>query len=205
MENYPPNSARSRAEHSEPKNVERVTSEEPIRRRKGVGHQFRSTFLAGDARTAMQYVVFGVLIPAAKDALAEAGSQGIERLIFGESRAKKRAAHPTAATGYVNYNRRTPIGTTAEPPRQLSRRARSQHDFDEVVLVSRAEAEEVIDRLFDIVSRYESATVADLYNLVGINPSHTDHKWGWTDVRGAGISRVRNGYLLDLPEPLPMD
>ena len=81
----------------------------------------------------------------------------------------------------------------------------AKHDFDEIVLDQRAEAEEVIDRLYDVVSRYESATVADLYDLVGLPSTHTDHKWGWTDLRGAGVSRIRDGYLLDLPDPEPLD
>jgi hypothetical protein len=87
----------------------------------------------------------------------------------------------------------------------LSREARAKHNFDEIVLNSRVEAEEVIDRLYDVVSRYESASVADLYELVGLSSTHTDHKWGWTDIRGAGVQRVRDGYLLDLPSPEPLD
>jgi hypothetical protein len=91
------------------------------------------------------------------------------------------------------------------PERVMSRQARARHNFDEIVLDDRAEAEEVIDRLFDLVSRYESASVADLYELVGLASSHTDHKWGWSDLHGAGVSRIRGGYLLDLPEPEPLD
>jgi hypothetical protein len=72
------------------------------------------------------------------------------------------------------------------------------------VLDQRAEAEEVIDRLFDVVSRYGSASVADLYELVGLDSTHTDHKWGWEELTGAGVSRIRGGYLLDLPEPEPL-
>jgi hypothetical protein len=87
----------------------------------------------------------------------------------------------------------------------MSQRGRAKHDFDEIVLDQRAEAEEVIDRLYDVVSRYEQATVADLYDLVGLSSTHTDHKWGWTDLRGSGVSRIRDGYLLDLPDPEPLD
>jgi hypothetical protein len=91
------------------------------------------------------------------------------------------------------------------PHRAISRQARSRHNFDEIVLDQRAEAEEVIDRLFDVVNRYESATVADLYELVGLSSTHTDNNWGWTDLTGAGVSRIRGGYLLDLPEPEPFE
>jgi hypothetical protein len=87
----------------------------------------------------------------------------------------------------------------------MSRRARARHDFDEIVLETRGEADEVIDQLYEIVSRYDSATVADLYELVGLASTHTDNKWGWTDLRGAGVTRVRSGYLLDIPEPRPLD
>lgn len=69
----------------------------------------------------------------------------------------------------------------------------------------RAEAEEVIDRMFELVSRYGSVSVADMYELVGLASTHTDNKWGWTDLSGAGVSRIRGGYLLDLPEPEPLD
>jgi hypothetical protein len=205
MEHYPPNSDRSRTAKKEPQRVERVTTSEPIRRKKGVGKQFRSTFLGGDAHSALQYVIFGVLIPAAKDALAEAGAQGIERLIFGDSRARSRATRPTSgATGFINYQARS-NQPQPQVPRSISRRAQSQHDFDEIVLTSRAEAEEVIDGLYDILARDYVPSVADLYVLVGLKPSHTDNKWGWTDLRGASVVRVRNGYLLDLPEPEPLD
>lgn len=202
MDQYPPNSDKSKAVPTEEKDIQQVTSAEPIRRKKGLGKQFRSTFLGGDAKSAMQYVVFGVLIPAAKDALADAGAQGIERLIFGESRSKRRTARPSGPDGYVGYNK---ISSTTRPRPELSRRARSTHDFDEIVLTSRTEAEEVIDQLFDIVARYNSVSVSDLYALVGVRSNHVDQKWGWTDLRGAGVARVRNGFLLDLPEPEPLD
>jgi hypothetical protein len=200
--NYPPNSEASKRIPPEPKKIERVTSGEAVRKKKSLGKQFKETFIVGDAKTALRYVMFDVLVPAAKDMLVEAGAQGIERLVFGDSRRRGGSTPPqTGPTGLIQYHRMRQSG----PQRAMSRQARARHDFDEIVLQSRIEAEEVIDRLFDLVSRYESATVADLYELVGLASAHTDHKWGWTDLRGAGVSRVRGGFLLDLPEPHPLD
>lgn len=206
---YPPNSKTKVSDSPKKEPITRVTSADPVRRKKSLGKQFRETFVGGDAKTALHYVMFGVLLPAAKDALVEAGSAGIEKLIFGETR-KRGARNPaSSATGYISYNQNYRANMSDRPPmpsRNMSKRARSRHDFDEIVLDSRSEAEEVIDRLFDLVSRYDSATVADLYELCGLSSSHTDHKWGWTDLRGATVSRLRNsGYLLDLPEPEPLD
>ena len=196
---YPPNS-KTKPE----KKVERVTSAEAVRRKKSLGKQFKETFIGGNAKSAGHYVFFGVLIPAAKDAIADAGREMIERIIFGESRSKRRG--PVAGPGgYMSYDQLK--GRDRPPmPRQISKRARSRHDFGEIVLESRAEAEEVLDSLYDLLSRYDAATVADLYVLTGLASTHTDHKWGWTDLRGASVSRLRNqGYLLDLPDPEPLD
>jgi hypothetical protein len=210
MENpeFPPNSDVSKQQKIEDKNVERITSGEVKRRKKSLRKQFSETFVAGDAKSALRYVVLDVLLPAAKDMIVEAGSQGIEKLIFGDSRRYRGVTRPqTGPYGNIAYNRMSEpsYSRLSGPQRALSRQARARHNFDEIVLDERAEAEEVIDRLFDLVSRYDTATVADLYELVGLPSSHTDHKWGWTRLQGAGVSRVRGGYLLDLPEPEPLD
>ncbi len=52
-----------------------------------------------------------------------------------------------------------------------------------------------------LIEKYETVSVADLYELLGVEASYTDEKWGWVDLRDAGIRRVRDGYLLDLPKP----
>jgi hypothetical protein len=203
---FPSNSEMSKKNAPSDKNISSVVSGGAVRRKKSLRKQFSETFVAGDARTAIRYVIFDVLLPAAKDMVVEAGSQGIEKLIFGDSRRRGSTRPQAGPTGYVSYNRMT-MGSSrlAGPERAISRQARARHNFDEIILDQRSEAEEVIDRLFDLVSRYESATVADLYELVGLASTHTDNKWGWTDLSGAGVSRIRGGYLLDLPEPEPLD
>jgi hypothetical protein len=202
---YPPNSDKSKLGEYETKKVERVTSSEPIRRKKSLGKSFRNTFFGGDMRGALQYVALDVLLPSAREMISEAGRAWIDKLVFGDSRRGRGVTRPSGPQGYVSYNRYAMGGQPQEAPaRTISRRARSMHDFDEIVLSSRREAEDVIDRLFDLVGQYGSATVSDLYELVGLPSTHTDNKWGWEDARGAGVTRVRNGYLLDLPEPEPL-
>jgi hypothetical protein len=206
---FPPNSDTSK-QPPEDKGIERIISGEARRKKPSLGKQFKDTFIAGTMRSTVRYVALDVLLPMAKDTIVEVVEQGITRLIFGDSRRYRGSTPPPSGpTGYINYSRYSgPMGSGSRVPsssRAMSRRARSSHDFDEIVLDSRAEAEEVIDRLYDLVSRYESASVADLYELVGLASSHTDHKWGWTDLRGAGVSRIRDGFLLDLPDPDPLD
>ena len=212
MEEFPSNARKAKiSEEVEPKKIEKVTTGEVVTRKMPLGKRLLGTFFGGDAKGVVGHVIAEVLLPAAKDAVADAFSQGIERLIFGEARSTSRRTgqRPSGSSGYVSYNRMSsptsPIAGRREEPRNVSRRARGAHDFDEIILATRVEAEQVIDRLFDLVARYEQATVSDLYELVGVSGNFTDEKWGWTDVRGAGVTRIRNGYLLDLPRPVQLD
>lgn len=72
------------------------------------------------------------------------------------------------------------------------------------MLVSRDEAELVIERLSDILENYDVASVADLYDLVGLPTTYIDNKWGWTNLAYANVRQVREGYLIDLPQAEPI-
>lgn len=207
MENpeFPSNSEKSKKGVPDGKNISPVVSSGATRRKKSLRKQFKETFVAGDARTAIQYVIFDVLLPAAKDTVVEAAAQGIEKLIYGESRRRGSTPPQTGPTGHISYNRYSMGSRQTGPQRAISRQARTRHNFDEIVIDDRSQAEEVIDRLFDLVMKYDSASVADLYELVGLASVHTDNRWGWTDLTGAGVTRIRGGYLLDLPDPEPFD
>lgn len=209
VEEFPSNSHRVRKspekEEIKPKNVTKVVTNPVVKQSAPLGRRFINTFFGGDAHGVVSYVIKDVLVPAAKDMIADAVTTGIERMIFGEARSSRHRSgfRSGSSGGYVSYNRfssSSPL-RREEDHRDISRKARGTHDFDEIILATRVEAQEVIDRLFDLVSQYEAATVADLYELVGVSGQYTDEKWGWTDIRGAGITRVRNGWLLDLPKP----
>lgn len=212
MDDYPANSNKGKMpvpKKQEKPKIEKVVAGEVLRRKKPLGKRIAETFGAADMRSVGGFVLIDVMIPAAKDMVADAISQGIERMLFGEARSTSRRPNKRYGgdNGYVAYNRYGPSNRETPPFRAQgpSRRARAAHDFDEIILATRVEAEGVIERLFDLIERYQSATVADLYELVGVQGQFTDDKWGWVDIRGAGVTRIRNGYLLDLPRPTPLD
>ena len=213
MENFPPNSKRPRTEPAAPKpekKIERVTTSEPIRRKKPLGSLFMDTFFTGSAEGVFGYVLQDVILPAAKDTVADAVSQGIERLLFGETNPRRRAPSRRGGSQPINYNRYYSPTSPQRDPREevrpsLSRRARATHDFDEIILQSRIEAEETLEGLYNLLEKYNMATVADLYELVGISGKFTDEKYGWTDLRGTSVSRTSHGYLLNLPKPEALD
>ena len=210
---FPSNSQGLRARRGEPpapKQVKQVTVGAANRRKKSLSKRFAEHFGGGSLRNAGPVVLFEILIPAAKDMIVEAGKAALDGVVYGEDHVSRRRSSRFGSDrgdrSFIDYQRRyAPTGgrrEREEPRHQMSRRGRAMHDFDDIILDSKAEAEEVIDQLFELVSKYEVATVADLYKMVGVESQFTDQKWGWTDIRGAGASRVRGGgYLLDLPRP----
>lgn len=211
--NYPGNSHKAKGKvietekpvEEKPK-VKQVTSGAVVQRKKGLGRKVAETFAGDDAHSVGNYILFDVILPAAKAMISDAASQGVERLLFGEA---SRSRTRTAGGSHTSYNRMyTPNREDRPsngPSRNMSHRARANHDFNEIVLEDRGEAEDVLDCLGDLISTYDVASVADLYELVGITGNFTDDKYGWSSIAGASVSRVRAGYLLNLPRPTALD
>lgn len=212
MKDFPANSRKAEAVN-EPRQIEPVTSAKREVRKKGLGRKFRETFVVGDARTTRDYVIFDIIIPGVRDMVFDAVDGTFRRMIYGETKSRPGSMGGYSGVGHVNYSGMSnspakPGSRTSQPPRperQLSRMSRARNEFDELIIPDRHSAEEVIERMYDILSKYGSVSIADLYELTGLASSHTDIKWGWTNLRGAKAVRLRQGgFLLDLPEPQPL-
>lgn len=205
MQEFPSNShkSKSRAEMPSPRpeKIERITSAEAIPKKRSLGKQFKHTFIGGSARMALDYMMLEVVIPAIQNTMIDAFQGGIERLIKGETR-RRGVKSSVPNTGHVDYQSQSMSRVRPPAPRPLSQQSRARQTFNELVIPTRPEAEEVLDRMYDLLSRYGTVTLGDLYEMTGIESKHTDYKWGWTQLRGTRPIRQNNGgYLLDLPEP----
>jgi hypothetical protein len=209
VDNLPSNSYVSKKAQETPpvddnkddKKIEQVVTGKVVRRKKPLSKRFAELFIGGDAQSVGQYLVMDVLIPAFKETIMNVITEGIERTLYGDNRRPRRTHTSGRGNGYVSYNRySSPDPRSREEPRRPIDRKRS-FEFEEIVLESKDEAEEVIDNLFAVCEKYGQATVADLYDMAGITTNYTHNQWGWTDLRGAGATRVRGGYLIDVPKP----
>ena len=72
--------------------------------------------------------------------------------------------------------------------------------FEPIILETRKEANEVLNLLLTMVTDYGQASIADLYDLVGITSKFTDNEYGWLDLSNASITIGSNGYSLNLPK-----
>lgn len=198
--NYPSNSKTAKNEPQRPI-IEKAITGNVVQRKKPLLNRLGSSMVAEGSESVGQYIVMEVLLPAAKNMISDAVSEGINRLLFGDSRPRK--ADPRS--GYTSYNRVKPSTNTYQPSRDISPRARANHDFNDFMLESRGEAEYVLDRLRDLISTYGAAQVSDLYDLLGVTGSFTDDRWGWSDLTNARVRMIKGGYLLELPRTEPLE
>lgn len=206
---FPSNSKKVVAKKEESKVVDKVIKGKVVTRKKGIGKRFTETFLGEDVKGVGSYIVYDILIPAAKDTLEDLVKGSIEVLLRGESRGTSRVKRDKGKS-YVSYSSyyksdRDDRDRRDRDRREPSSRNRSRHKFDDIILESRGEAEEVLDLLVDHIEQYDMVTVSDLYGMVGIDPNFTDEKYGWTNLSSATVSRVRDGYLIDLPKTVQLD
>ena len=206
MEEYKPNSNRFKeSQHKEPveeKRIEKVVAGPVKTRKKSKFTKFTQEFISEDAKNVKSYVFGEVLIPAIKKAISDIVTDGIDIILYGESRRGNRRS----SADRVSYRNYYDGGTRAS--RILDTRDRSYftgYSFDEIILSTRGEAEDVLARMDELMESYGLVRVADLYDLVGLTGNYTDNKYGWTNIRNAKIVRTRDGYVIDMPRAVPID
>jgi hypothetical protein len=198
---YPSNSILKKPEDKPTKRVERVVSG-AVRQRKA---PFLDQMFGGEtAREIAHYVLWDVLVPAAKSTISDIVSNSIEMALYGTTD-RRRSLRRDRDRTYVNYARLSsgPRSSRWEGRRDYDNfrgsRARKTHRFDDIVLDRRTDAEEVLTVLLELVDQYGMATVADFYDAVGMASEYTDRRYGWTELEEATVRPVRGGFILDMP------
>ena len=202
---YKPNSNRYKKEQNnapaERKRVEKVVTGKVRTKKKSEISKLKDTFISEDVSNVKSYIVMDVLIPAAKKAISDIVRDGIDMILYGDTRGRRGGS--SSGASYVSY--RSYSDRDRRDDRRESSRTRVGYDYDDIILESRVEAEEVLQRMDELIETYGIVSVADLYDLVGKSCNYTDNKYGWTNIRNAEPVRVRDGYLLKMPKAAPIN
>ena len=195
MENYPSNSHKAREEVAE-KKVEKVVSGKTSTKKKSGIRKLSDTFLSEDVSNVKSYIFSEVLLPAAKKLVSDIVTNGTNMLLYGEIKNKKGNSSKVSYSRYYDdrsRDYRSPV-------------VRNNFDYDEIIFETRGDAEAVLDAMYYILNQYKVVSVAELYDLASITThNYTCNNYGWIDLRGSSVVRVRDGYILKLPRALAID
>lgn len=185
----------------EDKKIEKVVTGVVKTKKKSKFEGIMSNFISEDAKSVKSYVFGEVLIPAIKKAISDIVTDGIDIILYGESRGRNKN-RPSNYVSYSSYS-----NDRRDRTRMNERQAimAGSYSYDDIILSSRGEAEDVLARMDELIETYGLVRVADLYDLVGITGNYTDNKYGWMNIRNAEIVRVRDGYMIKMPRAVPID
>lgn len=170
-----------------------------------IGRRFLSEFIADDINTIKEYIVWDVLLPAVKNAISDTITNGIDMLLFGQTRTRaSNTIRRIGGPGLTNYSSYSTTSARIVKPNNVEEVSRTNrglagYSYQEVVLNTRAEAEDVLAHMRIRLDHYGCVSVADLYDAVGEVPEMIDNKWGWTNLNGACIQRYSDGYVIRMP------
>lgn len=206
MENYKPNSHKYKEEQRrkqkqlEKKKVEKVISGKAKVKKKSEAAKLTEKIISTeDVGNLKSYLLEDVIIPTIRNTIWDAITNSLDMLLFGGTGRSRRKSLSNKVSYRDYYDKDRRSGS------RVSERKRTGYSFDDIILESRGEAEEVLERMDELIDTYSFASVADLYDLVGITCEYTDNKYGWTNIRNAEPIRVRDGYMLKMPKALPID
>ena len=164
-----------------------------IAKKKGFS-KFLSSFVGEEIDDIKTHVVSDLIIPTIKDVLLDTLSMMLGMGRYSGGRRTRTIAERTAYGRFFDEPRNKESRTTTY----------KAFDTDEIVFGNRGDAEQVLDRMFEILEQYGVARVTDLYDMAGLSVDYTAGKYGWTSLRNARVERVSGGYILDLPRALPI-
>ena len=204
---YAPNSHKSKEEKAltevpERKKLEKVVTGKVKTKKRNEISKLGEIFIAEDARNVKSYILMEVLVPAVKKAISDIVTNGIDMLLFGEGGRTKRTSSASTVS-YRNYYDQKDI--TRRDYSSARVRTRTGYSYDDIILETRGEAEEVLARMDELIETYGIVSVADMYDLVGKTCNYTDNKYGWTNILNAEPIHVRDGYMLKMPKAGPIN
>jgi len=162
--------------------------------------KLRDSFIPDDIQDVKSYLIFDTIIPHVKETVLDL----INMAFYGESYGGRR----NSRRGYYSTNERTSYASYYKSDRDREKRDRSRksNDIPEIIVESRADGMDVIEEMNNLIDEYDSVSVGDLNQIVGVTGNYQDEKFGWYDISSAKVKRVGpDEYLIDLPRPKPLD
>lgn len=199
--NYTGNSIKNRGkENQEKKEVSKVVKGKATQKKKSELNKIANSIISEECKSIKEYAIYEVVVPVIKDTISQLIKGSIDMLFYGEVRSSSsrssRSSSNATRVSYSDYydDRRD---------RRDYRISSTRCSYNDIIFDNREDAEEVLNRMDEIVEQYGVVTVADLFDLAGITGNgYTDQNYGWTSTRSASVERTRHGeFIIKLQRP----
>ena len=193
-------------EKQEKKELTKVVSQPPKKRKRSLLGRLAAGVLGSEGASGIgQYVTEEIVLPAVRNIIYSAIESTARMAIFGD-----KGGVPPANRNYSGQTRRdyrpatnytSRYASTQPEPRERLAPKTSRHGVEEYVIEDRYDAAHVLNSLTEYADRYDSVSVADYYDLIGVPSQYTDNTYGWTldSISRASIVPVRGGYVIKFP------
>lgn len=169
--------------------------------------KFTRYIIEDNIESAKEKTLGEIIIPGVKTLIFDTLTDMLDIMLFGGNGAPmgRYAASPRVRKGgQTSYDKYYNGKTTGNGTRGGSYRD-VPYDPDDIILDTRAQANNALNELNNIILKYGQASVANFYDIVGVTGEWTDNRYGWTSLRGAGIKPVRDGFMIILPPTVVLD
>lgn len=182
------------------KEVSKVTKGKVKTQEKSALKKFGEAFIEDDIADIKSYVISDVIIPAVKNLIFDSFIGSLEMMLFGSTGNRSRRSGGKNGSGtYVSYNK----FSDNRSRRNDDSRSDSRLDYQSIIFEEKADAEEVLDTLRNLIEDYDQATIGDFYDAAGITPDKNftkNEEYGWNDLNHASVKYGRDGWFISLPK-----
>ena len=204
-----------------------IENAKPVKKKKNFFTIMAEQFFADDIPDLKVYLLEEVIVPGIKDFVADVVHDGIDMLLYNKKSPRRgRSSWARAATTtFTNY------ASFSNPRASRASRASRQSIVpkkpdDDKVFVNEPFATYIddkgvehsgVDAAYDVLNSLQEilhtgdnmiATVGDYYQLRSIPTNRGNFEWGWRNLDGVDVVRIRDGrdwlYLIDFPDPEPI-
>lgn len=195
MEEFPSNSHESKKKEIKP-----VVAGAKTKKKSDI-NKIAEVFIAEDIDSVKSYIFMDVLVPAIKKAISDIVTNGIDMILYGGNGKPSTKSPVSSKISYTPYYK---MSSNPQKERPTSR-PKTAYEYDDIILSNRGEAEMLLKSMDENIQSYGMVSIGDYYDMAGVTSEYTTNKYGWTDLRTAEVVRTRDGYMIKLPKPAPLN
>lgn len=186
---------------------DRASRAKIIRKKSTITQSIAKAFVGDGKNGVGSYILYDVLVPAFKSLITDAVTSGVEMLVYGEAKGRTRG-RDRGGPKVINYGSFSKRSRDDDDDRRERRRPTYDDKFnlDEIYFDDHSDAEDVLDELAERLEEYNEVSVADFFDLAGIDgATHAHDKFGWKSLKRARLTHTRHGYVILFPDPIELD